>query len=81
MYRNGSADGHGVYRYGAIHGKNLDAGFGSLTERFSESSNQYLACSACPEKLCHHKKQLQRFLRRNREYLRLKGNSLFNREE
>ena len=50
-------------------------------ERFSESSNQYLACSACPEKLCHHKKQLQGFLRRNRESLRLKGNHLFNRED
>ena len=50
-------------------------------ERFSESSNQYLACSACPEKLCHHKKQLQGFLRRNRESLRLKGNNLFNRED
>jgi len=45
-------------------------------ERFSEATNQCLACRDCPEKLCHHKKQLQSFLRRNREYLRLKGNAI-----
>ena len=50
-------------------------------ERFSESTNQCLSCANCPEKLCHHKKQLQHFLRRNREYLRLKGNSLINKEK
>ena len=50
-------------------------------ERFSEATNQCLSCASCPEKLCHHKKQLQRFLRRNREYLRLKGNNLFNKEK
>ena len=30
-------------------------------ERFSEATNQSLACSQCPEKLCHHKKQLRQF--------------------
>ena len=50
-------------------------------ERFSESTNRCLSCASCPEKLCHHKKQLQRFLRRNREYLRLKGNNLFNKDK
>ena len=50
-------------------------------ERFSESTNRCLSCANCPEKLCQHKKQLQRFLRRNREYLRLKGNCLFNKEK
>ena len=50
-------------------------------ERFSEATNQCLSCASCPEKLCHHKKQLQHFLRRNREYLRLKGNNLFNKEK
>ena len=47
-------------------------------ERFSEATNQCLACRDCPEKLCHHKKQLQSFLRRNREYLRLKGNAIIH---
>ena len=50
-------------------------------ERFSESTNQCLSCATCPEKLCHHKKQLQGFLRRNREYLRLKGNNLFSKDK
>ena len=50
-------------------------------ERFYEETNACLSCGACKEKLCHHKKQLQRFLRRNREYLRLKGNGLFNKEK
>ena len=50
-------------------------------ERFSEATNQCLSCSECREKLCQHKTQLQRFLRRNREYLRLKGNHLFTQEK
>ena len=50
-------------------------------ERFSEASNQCLACSECREKLCQHKTQLQRFLRRNREYLRLRGNHLFTQDK
>ena len=50
-------------------------------ERFSEASNQSLACSECREKLCQHKTQLQRFLRRNREYLRLRGNHLFTQDK
>ncbi|MBQ9065032.1 MAG: hypothetical protein IJ123_06270 [Blautia sp.] len=29
-------------------------------ERFSENTNQYLACKNCNEKLCSHKKQLSR---------------------
>ena len=28
-------------------------------ERFSESTNDYLKCANCTEKLCAHKKQLQ----------------------
>lgn len=32
-------------------------------ERFSEKTNASLACANCPEKLCHHKKQLRHFLR------------------
>lgn len=34
-------------------------------ERFSESSNDSLACANCQEKLCHHKKQLQGFLKKH----------------
>ena len=33
------------------------------TERFYEQSNASLRCANCPEKLCSHKKQLQRFLK------------------
>lgn len=35
-------------------------------ERFSESTNACLTCSHCPEKLCHHKKQLRAFLKKNK---------------
>ena len=31
-------------------------------ERFYECANESLACANCPEKLCHHKKQLRAFL-------------------
>ena len=31
-------------------------------ERFYECANESLACRNCPEKLCHHKKQLRSFL-------------------
>ena len=35
-------------------------------ERFSESTNAALSCANCTEKLCHHKRQLQRF---HKEYM------------
>lgn len=35
-------------------------------ERFSEKTNACLSCSHCKEKLCHHKKQLQHFLKVNK---------------
>jgi len=38
-------------------------------ERFAENSNMSLACENCQEKLCHHKKQLQHFLRQQRKKL------------
>ncbi|MBQ7623800.1 MAG: hypothetical protein IJS65_00805 [Clostridia bacterium] len=38
-------------------------------ERFNEGENAALRCENCPEKLCRHKKSLQRFLRRMREKL------------
>ena len=43
-------------------------------ERFYEETNACLSCGACKEKLCHHKKQLRSFLRKNKDILRLKGN-------
>ncbi|MCD7769076.1 MAG: hypothetical protein LUH36_03010 [Oscillospiraceae bacterium] len=36
-------------------------------ERFYETTNQSLKCANCQEKLCQHKKQLRRFLRRQQE--------------
>jgi hypothetical protein len=35
-------------------------------ERFTEATNGALACVNCPEKLCHHKKHLQYFWRKNK---------------
>lgn len=34
-------------------------------EWFSEETNKSLSCASCTEKLCHHKKQLQGFWKRN----------------
>ena len=39
-------------------------------ERFSTSTNRCLDCAHCPEKLCGHKKQLQNYLKKNRERLK-----------
>lgn len=44
-------------------------------ERFSEKCNASLSCAKCQEKLCHHKKQLQKYLKKGR--FNLKGNTLF----
>ncbi len=40
-------------------------------ERFSTATNACLSCENCREKLCHHKRQLRGFLKKNREKLRL----------
>ena len=45
-------------------------------ERFSEQSNACLSCANCTEKLCHHKKQLRSFLKKNKDILITKGNSV-----
>jgi len=45
-------------------------------ERFDERTNECLSCAHCKEKLCHHKKQLRHFLRKNKERLVLKGNAV-----
>ncbi len=46
-------------------------------ERFSEKCNDSLSCAKCREKLCHHKTQLQHFLKNGR--FNLKGNSFFKK--
>ena len=46
-------------------------------ERFSEQTNASLACQNCQEKLCHHKKQLRRFLQDNKNKLQAKAKSYF----
>ena len=38
-------------------------------ERFSETTNACLSCANCREKLCHHKKQLRGFWKKNRHRL------------
>ncbi len=50
-------------------------------ERFYESSNDCLSCKNCPEKLCHHKKQLRVFLKKNKKRLTLKGNEILNKKK
>ncbi len=37
-------------------------------ERFSENTNEYIRCRNCPEKLCAHKKQLQRLWKQAEAY-------------
>ena len=39
-------------------------------ERFSAATNASLRCANCREKLCHHKRQLNSFLKKNAERLR-----------
>ena len=48
-------------------------------ERFSEVTNACLSCANCKEKLCHHKSQLRRFLRKHSEILLLKGNTVLKK--
>lgn len=43
-------------------------------ERFSEATNECLSCKNCPEKLCHHKVQLQHFLKENKHLLKFNEN-------
>ena len=39
-------------------------------ERFSIWTNAGMSCRTCKEKLCHHKKQLQGFWKKNKELIR-----------
>ncbi|MBP3437464.1 MAG: hypothetical protein J6K61_06140 [Clostridia bacterium] len=45
-------------------------------ERFAENTNACVSCKNCNEKLCAHKKQLQIFIKKNKELLRAKGSKL-----
>ena len=47
-------------------------------ERFSEATNECLSCKNCKEKLCHHKKQLQGFLKDNKDKLQLRSNAIIS---
>lgn len=38
-------------------------------ERFLERNNKNLSCANCQEKLCHHKKSLQYFLKKQKKYI------------
>lgn len=38
-------------------------------ERFLEKNNKNLSCANCEEKLCHHKKSLQRFLKKQKRLI------------
>ncbi len=40
-------------------------------ERFDEVTNAALRCENCPEKLCAHKKQLQKFLKKHAKLVRI----------
>lgn len=39
-------------------------------ERFTENTNQCLACKNCREKLCRHKKHLKKFIQMNLQFLK-----------
>jgi len=49
---------------GCVPEKSLATFLGKIPERFSEACNRSLSCALCPEKLCHHKKQLRGFLKK-----------------
>ena len=48
-------------------------------ERFVENCNSSLSCINCQEKLCHHKKQLQHYLKNGK--FNLKGNVIFKKKK
>lgn len=55
--------------------------FFKYPERFSVSTNDYLQCSNCKEKLCRHKKQLQPLWNRIDAYTRERLKKLMNQTE
>lgn len=50
-------------------------------ERFAENTNKNLRCANCKEKLCHHKKQLQGYLLKFREFYEQKLIPFFTKQE
>ncbi len=48
-------------------------------ERFSECTNASLSCAECKEKLCHHKKQLRSFIKKNNELFITKSNAIIEK--
>ena len=45
-------------------------------ERYTENTNESLACKNCKEKLCQHKTQLRSFLKKRREFAKKKAEKL-----
>ena len=43
-------------------------------ERFAENTHACISCKHCSERLCSHKTQLRKFIRKNKELLCVKGN-------
>ena len=50
-------------------------------ERFVESCNDSISCKNCTEKLCQHKRQLRRFLKKRALKFNLKENPLFKKKK
>ena len=50
-------------------------------ERYAENTNESLMCKNCKEKLCQHKKQLQSFLKKQREEIKRKTEKLKEKAE
>ena len=53
--------------------------FRTHPERYSEKTNESLRCINCQEKLCHHKKQLQRFLRTQKKFLQTQKDRIIDK--
>jgi hypothetical protein len=50
-------------------------------ERYVESCNDSISCKNCTEKLCQHKKQLRRFLKKRAFKFNLKENPIFKKKK
>lgn len=58
-----------------------EIGYRIHPERYTENTNESLACKNCNEKLCQHKKQLQSFLKKQKEDLKKKAEKLKEKAE
>jgi hypothetical protein len=58
-----------------------EIGYRIYPERYTENTNESLACKNCNEKLCQHKKQLQSFLKKQKEDLKKKAEKLKTKAE